>query len=49
MNRCQLYRRFVINKELFECENCGNHVCEACFQTMQGICPNCFHKLVSAN
>ncbi len=46
MKFCENYNGIKLNEnEIYECGNCGNHVCKVCALAWNGICPNCFSRL----
>ena len=36
-------------KDIFECPRCGNHVCSACAEHNNFLCPHCFSALSRIN
>lgn len=42
---CENMLTFDDPSEIFECGNCGNHVCKQKAELWGRICPNCFGRL----
>lgn len=43
--RCDFNEKFGEGVEIFECGNCGNHVCKECAEKWSRVCPYCFGRL----
>lgn len=44
-NLCSEFENFGLDDEIYECVNCGNHVCKTCALMWNGVCPHCFSRL----
>lgn len=44
-SRCDFQEKFGLDREVFECGTCGNHVCKECAEKWSRVCPHCFGRL----